>query len=353
MTQHNKLKKITLEQPLFKAQSADFLLAASVTNTCTIEGITQAGIPGLIPLTPSLDAEFISTGKVFSLENIAETPTGVPTPALISRAVEVLSPFHSINILDLGLSTAPQHCTLTDFAIKASASIDKNANIDAQAIFNKGLQFAEQYSTTADYIILGESTPAGTTTAKAVACALGYKTEGLFASSFKHNPLSIKEKTIKASMLHIKNSMSCFEKLTICADNMLIFNAAFVAQISQKYPIVLAGGTQMATVLLIINSLYHELGLKFKPKNISLITTQWIAHDTESDIEGILQQLIFSISAYYSEFDFSLSNHPALALYDQGEAKEGVGAGAAIAYAYAHGISQQQITSAVEAFLIA
>jgi len=105
------LNKITLENPLFKGKPADFLLAASVTNTCSIKGITQAGIPGLIPLTPTLDAEFISTGQVFSLENIAETPKGVPTPALITRAVQVLSPFTSISILDLGLHTQPQQCS--------------------------------------------------------------------------------------------------------------------------------------------------------------------------------------------------------------------------------------------------
>jgi len=45
---------------------ADFLLAASVTRTCEIEGITQAGIPGKIPLTPTLDAEFLATGKAAS-----------------------------------------------------------------------------------------------------------------------------------------------------------------------------------------------------------------------------------------------------------------------------------------------
>ncbi len=346
-----KLRKITLERTIFKDKKADFLLAASVTQTCTINGITQAGIPGKIPLTPTLDAEFITTGKVFSLPDIAETPKGVPTPALITRAVEELSPFKTINILDLGLDTLPKHCLTHDFAIKPSASIANNANIDAHKIFNLGLQFALEYTTQSDYIILAESTPSGTTTAKAVATALGYETKNLFASSFKHSPTSIKEKTINASLSFINSSMDCFEKLGICADNMLIFNAGFVAQISQRYPVMLAGGTQMASVLLIINSLYQTFALKFNPKNIYLTTTKWIAEDSESNIHKILEQLSFPINAYYSDFDFSLSQHPALALYDQGEAKEGVGAGAAITYAYAHGISQKNITTKVEAFL--
>ena len=117
---------------------ADFVLAASVTKTCEIEGITQAGIPGMIPLTPTLDAEFISTGKVFSLGELAETPTGVPTPALITRATHNLAPFSSIEIFDLGLTQEPKNCILHHFDIKPSEAINKGAGIDAKAVFAKG-----------------------------------------------------------------------------------------------------------------------------------------------------------------------------------------------------------------------
>ena len=67
---------ISPDNALFKSKKASFLLAASVTHTCEIPGITQAGIPGKIPLTPTLDAELVSTGKVFSLDDPAETATG-------------------------------------------------------------------------------------------------------------------------------------------------------------------------------------------------------------------------------------------------------------------------------------
>ena len=82
---------------------ADFLLAASVTRTCEIEGITQAGIPGKIPLTPTLDAEFMATQKVFSMPEVPETTKGIPTPAIITRAVHNLNPYASIEVLNLGL----------------------------------------------------------------------------------------------------------------------------------------------------------------------------------------------------------------------------------------------------------
>ncbi len=57
----------TDEKDSLPSGKADFLLGASVTRTCEIEGITQAGIPGKIPLTPTLDAEFITNEQVFSM----------------------------------------------------------------------------------------------------------------------------------------------------------------------------------------------------------------------------------------------------------------------------------------------
>jgi NaMN:DMB phosphoribosyltransferase len=163
---------------------ADFLLAASVTKTCEIEGITQAGIPGMIPLTPTLDAEFITNEKVFSLGELAETPTGVPTPALITRTTHNLAPFSTIEILDLGLEKRPQNCIIHDFDITPSNSIDKGADINAKEIFAKGMEFGKSYELKGNYLILGESTPAGTTTAAATALGLGFDCKNDFSSSF-------------------------------------------------------------------------------------------------------------------------------------------------------------------------
>lgn len=100
---------------------AGFLLAASVTKTCEIEGIMQAGIPGMIPLTPTLDAEFIINGKVYSLGELAETPADVSTQAIITRAVHTLTPFSTVKILNLGLSKTPKNCPYHDFAIAPSS----------------------------------------------------------------------------------------------------------------------------------------------------------------------------------------------------------------------------------------
>jgi len=327
---------------------ADFLLAASVTKTCEIEGITQAGIPGKIAYTPTLDAEFIVTEKLFSMPEIAETPSGVPTPALITRAVHNLDVFSSVEILDLGLEVKPQNVILHNFNIAPSQSIATGANIDAKAIFRKGMDFGKSYELKGNYLILGESTPSGTTTAAASILALGFDCAEDFSSSFLNVPNEIKKETIDASLALIDESMSKFEKLGIVSDNMLLFTAGFLLEASRRFHVVLAGGTQMAAALLIADALREEVLMQLKAQNITLATTGWVANDAHSNIKHILEQLSYTPHAIYTEFSFANAEIPVLKKYDEGEAKEGVGAGAALAYANTNSLTNKQIVEAVE-----
>ena len=112
---------------------------------------------------------------------------------------------------------------------------------------------------------------------------------------------------------------------------MIIFNAGFIlGSRANNLKIVIAGGTQMAAVLLTVNSILRSMGGEIDSSNLALCTTKWISKDENSNIKALLEQLDFPINAYASDFDFSLSNHPALKLYDEGEAKEGVGCGGAL-----------------------
>jgi len=267
-----------------KDKKASFLLALSNTDTANIQGITQAGIPNMIYLTPTLDSEFLCTGEVKSLGTIAETPKGVPTPALITRAVHLLSPFGRIELLDLGLRVQPKgdNLNIHHFDIKPSDSIATKANSDAKALFEKGKRFGESYICKDDYILLGESVPSGTSTATATALALGYDAKELFSSSFKNVPHNIRQETINQALSNIKEEDNIYDKLGKVSDNMLIFNAGFLLGVNGRFPLVLAGGTQMACVLLVANSIMHYerryRGLALE--NISLWTTKWIAEET-------------------------------------------------------------------------
>ncbi|MDD3475317.1 MAG: nicotinate-nucleotide--dimethylbenzimidazole phosphoribosyltransferase [Sulfurimonas sp.] len=330
---------------------ADFLLAASVTLTCEIEGITQAGIAGMIPLTPTLDAEFITNGKVFSLGEVAETPSGVPTPAIITRAVHNLAPFSSIEILDLGLVKTPQNTTYHSFGITPSDSIATGAKIDARSVFEKGMKAGRGYELKGSYLILAESTPSGTTTVAATALALGYDCEDDFSSSFLNVPKNIKKETIDSALSLINDSMSTFEKLSHVSDNMLIFCAGFLLEASRRFHIVLAGGTQMAAVLLIADKLREDVLMRLKSDNITLATTLWIAKDESSDIVHILSHLSYTPHAIYTTFSFKEASIDILKKYDDGEAKEGVGAGAALAYAYANGVDNKKLLQEIEYIL--
>ncbi len=189
-----------------RGKRALFLLALSNTGTANIKGITQAGIPGKIYLTPTLDSEFVCTGEVRSLENIAETPKGVPTPALITRAVHLLNPYSRIELLDLGLEVKPdiEYFKIHNFDIVPSKSIALDATIDAMSIFQKALAFGQSFECKEDYIILAESVPSGTTTASATAQALGYECKDLFSSSFKDVPNNIREVTIENALKKYK-----------------------------------------------------------------------------------------------------------------------------------------------------
>lgn len=337
-----------------RGKKASFLLSASVTKTCEIPNISQAGIPGKLYLTPTLDAEFLCTKEVRSMPNIAQTPKGVPTPALITRAVHELNPFSNIEILDLGLETKPKvkYFKTFGFDLKPSKRIDDKAGINAMEVFQMGVQFAQDYELKDDYIILSESVPSGTTTAQATAMALGYNCKNYFASSFKENPEDIKHLTIKKALSNISQDDDVFTKLSNVADNMLIFNAGFVlGSTSKNMKVVLAGGTQMAAVLLIVNSVLETMGGAIDSSNIALCTTKWISEDENSNIKALLDQLKYPINAYASDFDFKESSHPALKLYDDGEAKEGVGCGAALCYAAINGVNKKELTSKIESFL--
>lgn len=337
-----------------RGKRATFLLSASVTKTCEIPNISQAGIPGLLSLTPTLDAEFLCTKEVRSLQDIAKTSKGVPTPALITRAIHELNPFSNIEILDLGMQVIPKinYFKVHNFDIKISENITNGANINAFGIFQKGLEFGQNYKTNDDYVIIAESIPAGTTTANATVKALGYECEGYFSSSFKNSPNDIKNETINKALENINQNDDIFQILSKVSDNMIIFCAGFIlGSRANDIKIILAGGTQMASVLLVINSILRSMEGEIDSSNLALCTTKWINKDKNSNIKALLEQLDFPINAYASDFDFSESLHPALKLYDEGEAKEGVGCGGALCYGTINGLSKEEITKKIESFL--
>jgi 5,6-dimethylbenzimidazole synthase len=344
ITGDKKLLKSLIDKP------ADFMLMMSYSKTATIEGITQAGLKGLMHLTPVLDSEYLKYGKLKTIKKLPKTASGIPTPALITKAIDMLKPFGKKSFIDLGLPT-PAKIKSKNYHkidIPPSDKLDIGSGIDAWDVFSRGIKFAKEYRLKSPYLIIAESIPSGTTSAQATALALGYEANGLFSSSFANNPTDIKTRIISQALTKAKDKTDIFDKLSICSDNMLLFTAGFVSEINSKYPIILAGGTQMACVLMIVNSISKYMGVEFDSSKLILATTKWVAQDTKSDIKALLNMLDFKIDSFYSDFDFSLSYNPKLKLYDKGEAKEGVGAGGALVYGYLNGLNKTEITNQIQ-----
>jgi NaMN:DMB phosphoribosyltransferase len=86
---------------------------------------------------------------------------------------------------------------------------------------------------------------------------------------------------------------------------MIIFNAGFIlGSRANNLKVILAGGTQMAAVLLVVNSILRSMDGKIDSSNLALCTTKWINKDENSNIKALLEQLDFPINAYASDFDF-------------------------------------------------
>ncbi len=326
---------------------ATFLLAGSVTKTSEIAGITQAGIPGLIHLTPTLDGEFVDSGRLFSLDQIAETPKGVPTPAIVTRAARELTGF-AFEMVDLGLAVRPKVQRLHETGLQPSGNITEGAGINAAAVIEAGERFGANYTHANELLILGESTPAGTTTAYATAKALGFDVDGCFSSSFLDAPRSLKEEVVEKALARVEGA-DTYTRLGAVSDNMLLFCAGFVSSYSQRADVVLGGGTQMAAVLLLISA----LKLPIVEERVALMTTRWVYEDSLSDIAALMRVSGLATGGYYADFSFEKAEIPVLKLYDRGEAKEGVGAGAALCYALANGCGEAEIVTQVQKVLTA
>lgn len=344
---HNKIEciqgdKSFLEQ--LRGKNANFVLSAGYTKTALIDGITVAGLAGFIEYTPALDMEVLMLGRPMSMPDIAKAPDGPPSPVLIAMAVSKLSPF-ALTFVDTGLSVKPQ-CQITTLDSKPAESVLDGADVDAKGLFEAGIKYASQIANSAEYFILSECVPAGTTTAYAVTKALGYDCDGAFSSS--GSDIGIKslkyEVVTKALGREAFESSDIFGVISRFGDTMQPFVAGLAIELSKTKPVVLGGGTQMAAVCAIIKA----VGEKEAFKNIALITTEWVAKDAHSDIARLLHSIEPSINAFYPSFNFADSEFKNLRLYEQGFVKEGVGAGAVTAYAYLHGVDGNAIRLGVE-----
>jgi NaMN:DMB phosphoribosyltransferase len=88
--------------------------------------------------------------------------------------------------------------------------------------------------------------------------------------------------------------------------------------------LLLAGGTQMASVLAFLHS------MKLTLKNICLGTTSYVTNDENSDLEFLVKTICPDVPIMSVNPGLDRSTKNGLIMYDRGVVKEGVGSGGAL-----------------------
>ena len=147
-----------------------FSFVISYTETCEIPGITVAGADAdFIKFTPPADAEFLHYGSCKSIDMIPMTPDGKPTPALLNKAAFESASIPQV-IINAGSKIPPKLPYFqTDIAYGKNIAIEpglEQSNV-VHAI-DYGRILGRTLASCTDCLVIGESIPAGTTTALAV-----------------------------------------------------------------------------------------------------------------------------------------------------------------------------------------
>ncbi|MCW3982501.1 MAG: TIGR00303 family protein [Candidatus Bathyarchaeota archaeon] len=324
---NNELKaKAFLEE--IEGKNPLFIATIATTETGKIPGLSAAGAnPDFTDFTPPADAELLLLGKCKSIQGVPITPDGIPTPALITTSALHLADIPVI-IVNGGVKVKPQ-IPYIDVNGSPGRDIRSGDSVDnVEEVIERAKVVGEQLAKTADYLVIGESIPGGTTTALGVLTALGVDAMGKVSSTLPNNPHGLKAEVVSAGLKAAGEKFGSLKgdpikAVSAVGDPMMAALAGLVIGGTRQAPVLMAGGTQMTAVLAVINAL--------EPKalcNAAIGTTRWVAKDKSSDICGIVKQFS-EVPILAADLDFGPSKYPGLQIYETGLVKEGVGAGGA------------------------
>lgn len=321
-----------------------FVLVMANTGTAAIPGITAAGASAELNIyTPPLDAELVHTGRIITLTEIAFTPPFIPTPGLITRAVMTLSDFRDFYV-DAGSKVAP---VIPHFRVGSGPGADIRTGKAvpwAKEIIENARKVGKELAAQSEYLVIGETIPAGTTTALGVLLAMGMDTNGYTSSSMQTNPHSLKTSVALEGLKNAGIDGNCdpLKAIESVGDPMMAATIGLI-QGAQGVPIVLAGGTQMAAVAVLLSKMCDV-----SQYDLALSTTRWVAQDQTSNLFGILHKTGLNIPVLVADLSFAGSKFEGLQAYEKGYVKEGVGAGGISAVAMVKGVPKQRIEETVE-----
>jgi uncharacterized protein (TIGR00303 family) len=328
-----------------------FVCTIAQTDTARIPDISAAGAtPELRELTPAADAEALYYGSARCLHGVPANPLGPPGPAIITVAALRLASIPCL-VVDAGTRVRPQVPTIRLGEMPGACITGGRAVPDAEALYHRGYLLGTQLGGCADYLVLGESVPGGTTTALAVLLALGLDAAGRVSSSMAANAHALKEATARQGLAHLDRAAVAQAPLCAVAavgDPMQAAVAGLLLGAAARVPVLLAGGTQMAAVLALAHALRRAEGRALDPRRVAIATTRWVLHDPTADLAGLVAQL-GPYGVLGSGLSFAASRHAPLRRYEDFLVKEGVGAGgAAVAASLRVGVGADRLRRAVE-----
>ena len=333
---------------LQETDDAVFLLTIGTTETSKIPGLSGAGAnPELTEYTPAADAEFMVLGNVRCTQEAAETVVGdaaAPTPARLTKAALQLANIPFV-IIDAGSKIKPD-VEYVSFGKEYGRDIRTGKGIlNPLEIFENAKDLGAELSRRHEMLIIGESIPAGTTTALGVLKALGYEANEKVSGSMPHNPHDLKSNVVNEGLENagIKpGEADAIQAIGAVGDPTLPAVAGLV--LGSDIPIILAGGTQMAATCAIIKSIQPS----FDFSRINLATTVFVAGDETADLFGILNQIDDNITVHVVDPRFEESEHKGLQNYLKGFVKEGAGAGGAMFTALVLGNTVENLRKKIE-----
>ena len=314
----------------FASKNPIFTCIISYTATSEIPGITIAGAsPEMIQYTSPADAEFLYYGHCKCIGSVPATPDGKPTPALITRTALQLGNIPAL-IVDAGSKVKPS-IPLISLGLSPGKNIelhDAMSLSDVKQAVDHGRVLGKELAKLSDMVVIGESIPAGTTTALAVLVALGIDAKFRIGSSMPANPHELKNKVVSAAMkragVRAGDIGSPLEAISLFGDPMMPALAGVAeGALSEGGKVVLAGGTQMAVAL----SVLKMNGIPMK--RLCVGSTRYIARDSTSDLSGLVKEIAPGVPLLYCDLHLDRSSKPGLRAFAEGFVKEGVGAGGA------------------------
>ena len=299
------------------------VLVAGTTATAERDGLSAAGADTrLMRHTPAADLDILVHGQPTRSPVVPVSPTGCPTPAVVTRAVRELLDFDVVGV-DAGMAGETGAPTLALGNDPGDDICVATAVPNARSVFDRARTLGRRLPD--DHLLVGETIPGGTTTALGVLTALG--APATVSSSLPENPLTQKRRVVERGLdaSGLAGGDAADDPLgAIAAVGDPVLAAATgltVGCVESGTRVTLGGGTQMATVAGLVRHFGGDGPL-------SLATTSFVANDASAGLERLTDR--FDVTLHVTDPDFAAADHPATDAYLRGEAKEGAGMGGAL-----------------------